>query len=353
MSITSKTVFVSLAIIAATPVAARDGNHLKREIPIPSEGSGFDYVTYSAGKLFIGHRAEGLQVVDLANGGKVSLVEKTKSSNGATVAPELDLGFSENGDGTVTVFKPSDLSVVEQIKVGEELDSTRYDPTTKRLAVFGLPGKDKTSSKVAVYQMPERKRIGEIDAPSAKLENSVVDGKGGVFVAAQDLNSIVRVDLGTLAITASFAVPCKQPTGLDYDKDGKRLMIGCRGAFTEPMFVVANAETGDIVFKAPTSPGNDGVAYDAARKRVYVTNGIGAHLIVFEQANPDTYTLNEVIGTRPMAKTIALDPATGDLFSIAAEPVFDATKKNLAYIAPYYPNGFTKNTFSVLQYGRP
>jgi DNA-binding beta-propeller fold protein YncE len=352
MAISSRLTLVLLLTGLATPMNASDGNHLKREIHIPSNGGGFDYVTYAAGKLYIGHRPEGLQVVNLNGDTKVGNVDKTATSNGATVAPELDLGFSENGNGTITVFKLSDLSVVEQIKVGAELDSTRYDPATKRLAVFGLPGKDKTSSKVAIFQMPNRKLIGEIDAPSAKLENSIADGTGGVFVNAQDMNSVLHIDMAKMVITKTFPVPCNQPTGLDYDKDGKRLFIGCRGAFTEPMFVVANPETGEIVFKAPTSPGNDGVAYDSIRKRVYLTDGIGAHLVVFEQMSLNTYTLNEVVGTRPMAKTIAIDPVSGDVFSIAAESVFDASKKNLALIAPFYPNQFTKDTFEVLVYGR-
>ena len=352
MALSSKLTLALLLSGLATTAFASDGNHLKREIHISSDGSGFDYLTYNAGKLYIGHRLEGLQVINLSGDAKVANVDKTATSNGATIAPELDLGFSGNANGTLTVFKLSDLSVVEQIKVGEELDSSRYDPVTKRLALFGLPGKEKTSSKIAIFQMPDRKLIGEIDAPSAKLENSVADGAGGVFVNAQDVNSIVHIDMAKMTITKTFSVPCNQPTGLDYDKDRKRLFIGCRGAFTEPMFVVANPDTGETVFKAPTSPGNDGVAYDATHKRIYLTDGIGAHLVVFEQTSPDTYKLNEVIGTRPMAKTIALDPVSGDVFSITAESVFDASKKNLAAIAPFYPNQFSKNTFEVLVYGR-
>lgn len=341
------------ALVAMTaPALARDGNHLLHEYMIPSEGSGFDYVNFLGGKVYIGHRNEGLQVLDLAHPEKVATVDKTKGSNGATFAPELDLGFSGNEDGTMTVFKLSDLSVVEQIKVGEEADSTRYDPVTKRVILFGVPGKTKDTSVAPVYQMPERKLVGEIESDSNKLENSIADGAGGVYVAAQDLGAVERIDMATLKVTAKFTVPCKQPTGIAYDPAGKRIFVGCRGGFTDPMFLVLNADTGAVVFQTPASPGNDGLVYDPERKRIYMTNGIGAHLVVIEQTDADHYAINEVIGTRPMAKTSAIDTATGHVYSITAEPFYDTAKKHLAAIAPFYPNGYVKDTFRVLEFGK-
>ena len=348
----STTVIVAALIALTAPALARDGNRLLQEYRIPSEGSAFDYVNFLDGKVFIGHRKEGLQVLDLAHPEKVVTVASTAGSNGATFAPELDLGFSGNEDGVMTVFKLSDLSVVETIKVGEEADSTRYDPVTKRVIVFGVPGKTKDASVAPVYQMPGRERVGDIESDSRKLENSAADGAGGVYVAAQDLDAVERIDMTTLKVTSKFSVPCKQPTGIAYDQADKRIFVGCRGGFTDPMFLALNAETGAVVFQTPASPGNDGLVYDPGRKRVYMTNGIGAHLVVIEQTDPDHYAINEVIGTRPMAKTAALDPVSGHVFSITAEPFYDAAKKHLAAIAPFYPNGYVKDTFRVLEFGR-
>ena len=100
------------------------------------------------------------------------------------------------------------------------------------------------------------------------------------------------------------------------------------------------------------NPGNDGVIYDGARQRIIAANGAGANLVVFVQQDGDHYALEQVVGTRNMAKTLALDPATGDLYTITAEGIYDASRKNLAYIAPFYPNAFTPDSFRVLQYGR-
>lgn len=345
--------YAAAAIIAfATPSFAADGTHLKREIPVPGEASAFDYVTFDAGRLYVGHRPEGLQVFDVAHDFKMSTVENTKGSNGATLMPDLGLGVSHNNTGTITVFALADLKAQEPVKLGADVDSSRYDPFTHRLAVFGIPGADKKGSQVAIMQAPAMEKVAMIVSDAEKLEFSVADGAGGMFVAAQDKNEIRHIDMRAAKFDGAWSVPCKQPTTMDYDAAHKRLMVGCRGEFTEPLFLVVDATNGNTVFQAPISPGNDGIAYDAHRSRVVLTDGVGAHLVVFSQQDADHYALNEVVLTRPMAKTMALDRDTGDIYTVTAEGVYDPSRKNLSAIAPYYPNGFTKNSFRILQYGR-
>jgi hypothetical protein len=340
-------------VLFALPAAAFDNYHLKREVPVPGGPAGWDYVVFDGGRLFVGHRPEGLQVFDIANDFRMTAVENTKGSNGAMPMPDLDLAVSHNNDGTLTLFRLSTMRTERQVKVGAELDSSRYDPVTHRLAVFGVPGESKTGSDVVIFQAPELERIGAIRSESGKLENSVADGAGNIFVAAQDLNAIVRLDMKELKQTAQWPTTgCRQPTGLAYDPAGRRLLVGCRGESAEPVFVVMNADTGSVVFKAPIGQGNDGVVFDGSRKRVILTNGVGANMVIFEQVDPDTYKLEEVVGTRANARTLALDPSTGDVYTVAAEGIFDASKKNLSYISPFYPNTFSPNSFRILQYGR-
>jgi hypothetical protein len=338
--------------IATTPqlATATDFYHLAHEVAVPGPGAAYDYVAFGDGKLYVGHRPEGLQVFDTKHDFAMTTIADTKGSNGAMLMPDLGIGASHNGDGTLTVFQLADGKTTQHIKLGDELDSSRYDPVTHRLAVFGLPTEKGKAPIVAVLQAPGMERVGTMETTSEKLEHSAADGTGGMYVAAQDKDMIVHFDMKDLKQTASYPTPCKQPTGLALDAPHKRLMISCRGDYVAPMFVVMNTETGAFVAKLPISPGNDGLAFDAAHGKIFATNGIGANLVVIAQKSPDEYAIDQVIGTRMMAKTLALDADTGDIYTITAEGVFDPSRKNLAYIAPFYPNGFTPNSFRVLQY---
>jgi hypothetical protein len=148
----------SAALIAATalataPALAFDGWHLESATTIEGKGSAWDYLTLDAGsnRLFIGHRKEGLQVFDLAAKRLVKTVDNTmtQSSNGATLMPEFDLGISNNEDGTVTPFKLSTLEASAPIKLGEELDTSHYDPATKRIIVTTRARRPPNASRAA------------------------------------------------------------------------------------------------------------------------------------------------------------------------------------------------------------
>ncbi len=345
----------AIALLLPAKAHASDDYHLRRAIVVPGAGAGWDYLTYEAARsrLYVGHRQEGLQVFDTAHDFKMTVIAGTARSNGAMLMPEFDVGVSHNGDGTLTEFKLSDLSVIRQVKVGSDLDSSRYDPATKRLVTLGVPTADDKGTVVGVYSVPELTRIGVIDVASTSLENSAADGQGDILVSAQDLNAVVRIDMKQQKVTAQWPTTgCAQPVGLAYDEADRRVMVGCRGHLTAPVLVVMNADTGAVVFTAPIGAGNDGVAYDPVRKRVILTNGIAANMVVFQQNGPDDYKLAEVIGTRANARTLALDPATGDIFTDVAEGIYDASKKNLARVAPFYPNVFTRDSFRILEYGK-
>ena len=350
-----RALIVCLSAASAAPAFAFDNVHLLREVPAAGPVSGWDYLSFDDGtsRLFVGRRGEGLEVFDTTHDFAATTVAQTKGSNGAVLIPEFGLGVSFNGSaGTLTVFKLADLSVQREIKVADALDSARYDPVTKRLAVFGIDSADGKGQDVPVFSVPDFEKVGTIKADSSGLEASVPDGKGSIFVNAQDRDSVLRLDMKALSVAQTFPTTgCTQPTGMAIDPAGRRLFIGCRGHLTQPTFLVLNADTGAPVFTAPIAAGNDGVAYDAARKRVVLTNGVGAAMFLFEQADPDTYTLAEVVGTRANLRTLAIDPATGRIYAAAGEGLVDPAKKILTRVSPFYPNTFSAGSFRIFQYG--
>ena len=347
---------LSAFCLLAAPAMAFDGWHLQDTVKIPGKGSAWDYLALDGAHnhLFIGHRKEGLQVFDLATKTVVKTIAGTESasSNGATLVPEFDLGISNNENGTITPFKLSTLEAGEPIKLGEELDTSHYDPASKRIVVNMASGADGT--ELVVLEAPSLKKVGVIKVPTKKPEHAEADGAGNFYLAARDTEMVYRLDTKALAVTASWPTPgCGQTNSVALDVVGKRLMLGCRGnASTKPSFAVMNIETGAIVFSAEVGGGNDGVAFDAELKRIFLTNGVNAVMNIFEQKDADHYAQLEALGTQAGLRSLAFDPKTKTIYSVTAEGTADYSKKITTSVSPYYANTFFPDTFAVLTYGK-
>ncbi|MBI3505415.1 MAG: YncE family protein [Proteobacteria bacterium] len=346
-----------LAVAAlASPAAAFDGWHQVGATEIESKGSAWDYVAFEAtrNRLFIGHRKEGLQIFDLATRKLVGVLDGTPaaSSNGATLMPEFDLGISNNENGTITPFKLSTLAASPAIKLGEEIDTSHYDPVSKRLLVNMGSGADGT--ELIALDVPSLNVAGMIKVKTKKPEHADADGKGNLFMAARDTNQVLRIDMRTLKVTGEWATPgCDQTNGLAMDGANNRVYVGCRGSDkAKPMFAVLDGESGRTIYTSEIGGGNDGVVYDPELKRVFLANGVNAVLNVFEVVDANTFKPVESLGTRAGVKALAYDAKGKKLFSVVAEGSADAGKKILTTVSPFYANTFVPNTFTILTYAR-
>lgn len=343
----------AVGLLATVQASAADGWHESANTVIAGQGSGWDYLSFDAGnhRLLIGHRSEGLQVFDVRTKALVGVIAGTAkaSSNGAELIPEFDLGVSYNSNGTLTPFKLSTLEAQPAIQVADDLDSAHYDSVTKRLLVNVGAGKEGTD--LVVLAVPSLKEIGRLSVPTKKPEHAASDGKGGMFLAAKDLNQILHLDMRTLMVTAAYPTPgCSNPTGLDFDRSSSRIFIGCRGVPEKPSFIVMDAANGRVVFKSEVGGGNDGVVWDPELKRVFAANGVNAVINIFEQKDANTYSQIEALGTRAGVRTLALDPKGQVLYGVAAEGTADYSKKVLTGVSPFYANTFFADTFRVLSY---
>jgi hypothetical protein len=345
-----------LALGLASPAFAFDGWHTENVTTIPSRGSAWDYVTFDGGsnRLFIGHRKEGLQAYDIAGRRLVSVIgdTATASSNGATLMPEFDLGISNNENGTITPFRLSTLEARPSIKLGAELDTSHYDPATKRILVN--MASDATGTDLVVLQAPSLNAVGTVRVASKKPEHSEADGKGNIFVATRDRNTVMRIDLREMKMTAEWPTPgCDQTNGLTYDARNERIFLGCRGSeTTKPSFAVLDATNGKVMFTAEIGGGNDGVVFDPELKRIFLANGVSAVLNVFEQVDANTYKPVETLGTRSGVRALALDAKAKKLYSVGAEGSADAGKRILTSVSPFYANTFFPDTFSIYTFSR-
>ena len=347
---------MAFALAASGPALAYDGWHLVDQTTIESKSSSWDYVSLDSklNRLYIGHRKEGLQVFDLATKKLIKVIDGTAaaSSNGALIIQEFDLGLSNNENGSIIPFKLSTLEVQPAIKLGEELDTSHYDPLTKRVIVNMVSGKDGTD--LIVLEAPTLKQVGVIKVGTKKPEHAEADGAGNFYLAGRDTEKVYKIDTRSLAVSAEWATPgCGQTNSIALDVPNKRVLVACRGnKDSKPAFSILNAEDGKTVATHEIGGGNDGIYYDAELKRVFMTGGVNGVMNIFEQVDANTYKQIEAVGTSPSTRTMAYDAKAKKIYTVTADGVADYAKKVTTSVSPWYPNTFFPNTFKVQAYGK-
>ena len=334
------------AAILSSTAEAQSFHRLESATTLKSASPDWDYITLdpNRGLLFIGRRGDGVGVFDIKARKLVRTLDKSDDANAIALVPEFDRGYTANGDGTSTVFRLSTLNTVDRIKLGEDIDSAFYDPVTKQIA-FTM-GDSKT---IAFVDARTGAVVGKLAMESKKLDGTVPDGQGNLFMALRDRNQVVKIDISARKVVNEWpTAPCEQPTGIAYDSEHKRVFVGCRGK--NAVLAVMNGESGAVITTLEIGRGNDGVVYDAATKKIYTSNGVDANLVIYDQADADTYKLAEATTTRPYARTMALDPKTKKVYLVTAEGTADPGKKINKGVAPFYPNRYYPNTFAVLTY---
>ncbi len=341
-----KLTLAAAALALAVIPAHAQFHRLESAVMLKSKSPDWDYVTLdpARGYLFIGRRGEGVVVYDVKSKKALRTLDKSDDANAITLVPEFDRGYTVNGDGTTTIFQLSSLKTLERAKVGEDADSAFYEPVTKQLA-FTMGD----SKKIAFVDAKTGKVVGELAMESKKLDGTAPDGEGNLLMALRDKNSVVKIDVANRKVAEEWkTAPCEEPTGMAYDRANKRALVGCRGK--SPMLAVIDVTSGKVVATVPIGRGNDGVIYDADTKKIYTSNGVDANLVIYNQVDADTYKLAEAVTTRPYARTMALDPKTKKVYMVTAEGIADPAKKINTGVAPFYPNRYFPDTFTVLTY---
>lgn len=334
------------AASAATAASARQFYRLESAVTLKSEAPSWDYVTFEPGRsyLYIGRREAGVTVYDAAAGKVIGNIENSAQANATTLIPELDRGYTTNEDGSTTVFRLSSLKTIRRLKFAEGADSAVYEPVTGQVAFTA------GDSREIVFLDPRTDAVvGRLALDSAKLEHPTADGQGNVFIAQRDRDSVVRIDARLRKRTAEWKTSgCEEPNGIAYDHVHKRLFLGCRGKGKNPVLAVMDSESGKVIATTEIGRGNDGVVYDAETRKIYTSNGVDGNLVVVDQLDANTYQLAEAATTRPYARTMALDPKTKKVYLVTAEGTVDPGKKVNRGVAPFYPNRYFADTFTVL-----
>jgi DNA-binding beta-propeller fold protein YncE len=310
-SVLASSILLHSAVIT---YAAPQGANYKvvRRIPVGGEG-GWDYmqVDPDAHRIYLSRETH-MMVVDEISGKIVGDVPDTKGIHGVAIAPEMNKGFTSNGEAnTVTVFDLKTLKPLSQIKVtGEKPDSIIYDPQTERVFTFNKHSNNATAIDAANGQVLGTVILG------GSPEEPALDGKGSLYINLEDKSAILKFDTKTLAVTGGPwpLAPCEGPSALAIDTVRRRLFAAC----VNKVMAVVNADTGKVIASPPIGQDPDGNGYDPSTGLLFASCREG-FVSVIHQDSPDKYSAVGNVTTQFGTRTMTVDLKTHHVFTVTAD----------------------------------
>lgn len=329
-------VVLSALALTAGSLSAQGQWRIAKRIPIGGEG-GWDYLVAdpAAHRLYVSHSTH-VVVVDLTNDSIVGDIPNTPGVHGIALATALGRGFTSNGrDSTVTIFDLTTLKEIARVNVGgANPDAILYDGYTKH--VFTMNGR---TANLSAIDAATGKVLGQL-ALGGRPEEVVSDGAGKLYINIEDKSEVAEVDASALKVLKRWSImPCEGPSGLAYDRVGRRLFSVC-----DRVMAISDARAGKVVTTVPIGDGPDGDGWDPGLQRAFSSNGDGT-LTVVKPDGHGGYAVESTLPTQRGARTMTLDPTTHRIYTATAEfgPAPEATAAN-----PRPRPSIVPNTFQVL-----
>jgi YVTN family beta-propeller protein len=327
-------------VLYALAAPQGSGYHLVKRVVLGGEG-GWDYVNADPDthRVYIS-RGTHIMVVD-PDGKVVGDLPNLKGTHGAALVPDLNRGYSSNGQSnSVTIFDLKTLHVIKEVPLpaAQGPDGYLYDPTSKRVFVFNARSQDATGIDAETGEVAGTVPLG------GKPEAAVADGQGHIFVNNEDKTLLVEFDSKTFKVLNNRAIEgCESPSGLAVDTAHKRVFVGCHNQ----QMVVVDYTTGKSVAKIPIGTGIDATWFDPGTQLAFSSCGDGTITAAHEDS-PDKYTVVDTIKTQQGARTMALDTGNHMIYTVTAEfgPTPAASPENPRPRPAIIPNTFTLLIFA-------
>ncbi|MDB5429581.1 MAG: gluconolactonase [Caulobacter sp.] len=329
MRLKSRTTAGLLLVAAALCAVPAAGAPAKPSVPKPpavtiaariaGPDGGWDYVSADPARhrIYVA-RTDGVMAIDTTTGQVIDHLTAGARTHGVVVIPGSDLLLVTNGaDSTAHLVNAADGALVATIPTGKGPDAAAYEPQTRLVWVM-----DHAAGDITLIDPVKREAVGTIPVGGI-LEFAVSDGKGRLYVNAEDKNDIAVIDTKTRKLIGRYSLKgCEGPTGLVLTAKGL-LIASCDDAA-----VVLRASDGKPVTTLKIGGGPDAAIYDAARQRVYIPSGEDGRLWIIDVKGATPRLLGSV-ATQVGARTGMVDPATGDVYLPAAQynPPTEAGKR--------------------------
>jgi YVTN family beta-propeller protein len=272
---------------------------------------GWDYINFDSRsrRLFIS-RSTRVVVVDVDTDKVVGEIANTAGVHGIALDPKDDRGFTSNGRAnTVTIFDLKTLKTIGTVPVGEGPDAILFDPATDRVFTFNGRAHSATAIDAAKGAV-----VGTVELPG-KPEFGATDGRGHLYNNIEDRSEVVQINAKTLKVEHTWPIaPGESPSGIAVDGAGRRVFSVCDNG----KMVVLDADSGAVVATPAVGNGPDATAFDPGLKIAFSPNGEDGTLTLVHEDSHDKYTPVATVKTASGARTMALDPATHQVFLVTA-----------------------------------
>lgn len=326
-----------LFIPALTTAQEKQPLRLVQTIPMPNVKGRIDHmdVDVKGKRLFVAGLENGsLEVVDLAAGKWTKSLPGFKKTQGVAYIPSLNKLFVASGDdGMLRVFRGDSLELLDSLKLDLGPNRVTFDPGANLLYV-GYGGKDagKDYGEVGIVDAKTNKQIGEIKVAAHPAE-LLLDRAGKVlYVFVSAASRVQKADTAKREVLATWPVSSQRNGDGAFDETLRRLFIATR---TPPQMIAMDSETGKEVAALPTVEGMDGVYFNAAQKRIYVSGGrdndVG-YIFVYQQKDADHYDFLVKLPTRPGAGTSFFSPELNRFY--VAAPANDNAQAAILVFEP-------------------
>jgi len=310
---------------------------LVQTIPLPNVKGRIDHmdVDVKGQRLFVAGLENGtVEIVDLKDAKVVRSIPGFKAPQGILYLPSLNKVFvASNDDGMVRVFRGDTFELVDSIHLDLGANRIAYDPHAELLFVgYGGKAANQERGEVGIIDAKTNKHIGDIDVGLRAAEILMNSSGTTLFVLDTIGSKVQMINAKKRRTVAVWPVSSQRPGDGAFDEFDHRLLIGTR---TPPTLTVMDSVTGMEIATMPTVEGMDGVYFDAARKRVYVSGGRDSDVgfvFVYQQQGADHYTQIGEIPTRSFAGTSFWCPELNRYYVAAA-----ANEKQQAAILVFEP----------------
>lgn len=309
------------------PVAAADPSRQplveSGRASLPGYDGDFDHLFADIGenKLFVAAEDHGtVEVFNLKTLKHLKTLTTFKTPHAFFLVPGTHRLIVTDDSGP-RIMDDRNYQILGHIGVAPGSDTEYYDASTKHLYIVSGGGdvhlKNCWLNEIDPWS---GKVLRQLKFDSDHVEAMQAEQHGDrIFINVADRNEVDVIDKKSLTVIARW--PIVGPTdnlAMALDEPDHRLFVVTR----KPTRMVAlDTNDGKAVATIDVPDINDGIAYDAARKRIYVPGAVG-EIGVYQEVDPDHYTQIALVPSAPGGKSDLFVPALNEFF-VAISPQYN------------------------------